>query len=188
MLGQEILDPHGMERAGIEPALGLLPIRTILVHEKITVSARGVLGSGMLFGQLIEPCEVAGYEIHLGTTQYLDDAAAFALIARQNDVTRTLPDGCVSIDGRVCGTYLHGFFDGDAFRHAFLRSSRAALQMDSPVELIAWSELRRQQLDRLADAFADALDLEAVFAMLDLPRYAGQTASQAANWAERRLS
>jgi adenosylcobyric acid synthase len=184
MLGQEIFDPLGMERAGTETALGLLPVRTILAREKITVSARGMLGGGMLFGQPIAPCEVSGYEIHLGTTEYLDDAAAFALIARQSDVTRTLPDGCVSINGRVCGTYLHGIFDGDAFRHAFLRSSRAALQMDAPVELIAWSELRRRQLDRLADAFAEALDLEALFTMVNLPR----CADQIANWAERRLS
>lgn len=187
MLGKEIYDPDGMERAGIEPALGLLPVRTTLAHEKITVPARGMLGCGMLFGQPIEPCEVAGYEIHLGTTEYLDEAAAFAFIARQNDVTQTLPDGCVSIDGRVCGTYLHGLFDGDAFRHSFLRASRAALQMDAPVELIAWSELRRQQLNRLADAVAEVLDLEAVFAMVNLPRCADQAASQDANWAERRL-
>ena len=184
MLGKEILDTHGMERAGIEPALGLLPVRTILTREKITVPARGMFGSHMLFGQPIEPCEVGGYEIHLGTTEYLDEAVAFASIARQNDATRTLPDGCVSIDGRVCGTYLHGIFDGDAFRHAFLRASRAALQMDAPAELIAWSELRRQQLDRLADAVAEALDMDAVFAMLGLPRCPYQTA----NWAERRLS
>jgi divalent metal cation (Fe/Co/Zn/Cd) transporter len=36
----------------------------------------------------------------------------------------------------------------------------------------------------LADAFASALDLEAVFAMLGLPRYANQAADQT----ERRLS
>ena len=52
--------------------------------------------------------------------------------------------------------------------------------MHTPAGLVAWSELRRQQLDMLADAFAGALDLEAVFAMLELPRCADQ--------AERRLS
>ncbi len=180
MLGKEILDPEGMERAGIEPALGLLPVRTIMARDKITVPARGMLGSGALFGQPIDPCEVGGYEIHLGTTEYLDGATAFAFIARQNDGTQTLPDGCVSIDGRICGTYLHGLFDGDAFRHAFLCAAHAALQMDAPAGLVAWSELRRQQLDMLADAFAGALDLEAVFAMLDLPRCVDQ--------AERGLS
>ncbi|MGA3011859.1 MAG: cobyric acid synthase [Terracidiphilus sp.] len=180
MLGKQILDPHGMEHAGSERALGLLPIRTIMAHDKITVSARGMLASGALFGQPIDACEVGGYEIHLGTTEYLDEASPFALITRQNNGTQTLPDGCVSIDGRICGTYLHGLFDGDAFRHAFLRAARAALQLDAPAGLVAWSDLRRQQLDMLADAYTGTLDLTAVFAMLDLPRCADR--------AERRLS
>jgi adenosylcobyric acid synthase len=170
MLGIEILDAHGMERKGTEKALGLLPVRTILAHEKITVPTRGILGSGALFGQLLDPCTVAGYEIHLGTTEYLEGAAPFASIARQSDGAQMLPDGCVSKDGRIFGTYLHGLFDGDAFRHAFLRAAHAARQMDSPAGLVAWSELRRQQLDMLADAFAGALDLDAVFGLLDLSR------------------
>jgi adenosylcobyric acid synthase len=180
MLGKEILDTDEMEHGGTEQALGLLPVRTILARDKITVSARGMLGSDVLFGVLVEPCEVAGYEIHLGTTEYLEGAAPFAYLARQNDGAQTLPDGCVSIDGRICGTYLHGLFDGDAFRHAFLRAARAALQMEAPEGLIAWSELRRQQLDGLTDAFASALDLDAIFDLLDLPRCADQ--------AERRPS
>jgi adenosylcobyric acid synthase len=184
MLGEQILDPHGMESAGTEQALGLLPVRTIMASDKITVPAHGMLSNGGLFGQPTDPCEVAGYEIHLGTTVYLEGARAFAFIARQNDGTQTLPDGCVSIEGRICGTYLHGLFDGDAFRHAFLRAARAVLQMDAPIQLVAWSELRRQELDRLADAFTDALDLEAVFAMLGLPRCANRFADQA----ERRVS
>lgn len=180
MLGEQILDPHNMERAGIEQALNLLPVRTIMALDKITVPARGTLAGSALFGQPIDPCEVGGYEIHLGTTEYLDGAAPFARIARQNNGTQALLDGCVSIDGRICGTYLHGIFDGDDFRHAFLRAARSALQMGAPVGLVAWSELRRQQLDLLADAFAGALDLDAVFAMLDLPRCADP--------AERRVS
>jgi adenosylcobyric acid synthase len=89
-------------------------------------------------------------------------------------------DGCVSQDGRIFGTYLHGIFDQDAFRHAFLRTARAVLQMHIQIELIAWSELRGQQLDLLADAFAGALNLDAIFSMLDLPRSTDQV--------ERRLS
>jgi adenosylcobyric acid synthase len=172
MLGVEILDTDGIEREGVEQGIGLLPVRIIMAHDKITVPARGVLNDSKLFGQTIDCCEVGGYEIHLGTTEYLDGAAAFALIARQNDGAQTLSDGCVSQDGRIFGTYLHGLFDQDAFRHAFLRAARAALEMHPPAELVAWSELRRQQLDRLTDAFASALDLDGVFAMLDLPRCA----------------
>jgi adenosylcobyric acid synthase len=172
MLGKQILDPHGVEHAGDERALGLLHIRTIMERDKVTVPAHGTFAGGKLFGQSIETCEVGGYEIHMGTTEYLDGATVFALIARQNDIGHTFSDGCVSQKGRVFGTYLHGLFDRDAFRHAFLRAAREALEMLPATALVAWSELRRQQLDRLADVFASALDLEAVFSMLDLPHSA----------------
>jgi len=180
MLGKEIVDPEGMERAGTEEALGLLPVRTIMARNKVTVPARGMLGDNSLFGQSIDPCEVSGYEIHLGTTEYLDGAEPFASIVRKGDAAQPLPDGCVSSDGRIFGTYLHGIFDEDAFRHEFLRSSRASLQMSAPEELVAWSERRRQQLDLLADAFGSALNLDAIFAMIGLPRCADR--------AERRPS
>ena len=108
----------------------------------------------------------------MGTTEYLDGAEPFAFIARQGDAAHTVPDGCVSADGRVFGSYLHGLFDHDSFRHEFLRCSRAALQMSAPQELVAWSERRRQQLDLLADAFGSALDLDAIFRVTGLPRRA----------------
>lgn len=169
MLGKDIVDPHGMERAGTRQALGLLPVRTIMAPDKATIPARGVLDRSLLFGQPTDCCEVHGYEIHLGTTEYLDAAAPFASIVRNGNGTLKLADGCVSKDQRIFGTYLHGIFDEDGFRHAFLRASRAALQMPAPVELIAWSERRRQQLNLLADAFGNALDLGAVFGMVGLP-------------------
>jgi len=169
MLGNDILDPHGMERAGTRPALGMLPVRTTMARDKITVPARGTLTGGSLFGQGADCEEAQGYEIHLGTTEYLDGSIPFASIVRRGDTSQTLSDGCVSNDRRTFGTYLHGIFDGDAFRHTFLRASRTALRMSRPTELIAWSERRRQQLDLLADAFGNALDLDAVFEIIGLP-------------------
>jgi adenosylcobyric acid synthase len=169
MLGKDILDPHEMERAGTRPALGLLPVRTIMARDKITVPVRGTLTRGSLFGQATDRNEVQGYEIHLGTTEYLDGSIPFASIVRRGSASQTLSDGCVSMDRRTFGTYLHGIFDEDAFRHAFLRASRAALQMPAPLELIPWSERRGQQLDLLADVFGNALDLNAVFEMIGLP-------------------
>lgn len=184
MLGEEIHDPHGMECTGTERALGLLPMRTIMACDKVTVPARGTLVNGSLFGQAIagetkDSYKVHGYEIHLGTTEYMDGASPFASItrssigrqsdARQCDTPQTLFDGCISEDQRTFGTYLHGLFDHDGFRHAFLRASRAALQMRAPAELVSWSEQRRKKLDLLADAFGGALDLNAIFGMVGLP-------------------
>ena len=174
MLGKQLFDPSGMERMGTEEALGLLPITTIMARDKVTVPACGMLGDDLLFGQPIDPCEVSGYEIHMGTTEYFDEAKPFASIVRQNDGSQAFADGCVSKDGRIFGTYLHGLFDHDAFRHAFLRASRASLQMLAPTELLAWSERRGQQLDLLADAFGSALDLDAIFEMIGLLFRAGE--------------
>jgi adenosylcobyric acid synthase len=180
MLGHAILDPLGLERAGSEVSLCLLPVRTIMERDKVTVPARGRLFGKSLFGQKADQHEFCGYEIHLGTTEYLDGAEPFAFITRQGDAAQSVPDGCVSADGRVFGSYLHGLFDHDSFRHEFLRCSRAALQMSAPQELVAWSERRRQQLDLLADAFGNALDLDAIFRVTGLPRRAGcKTLAQA---------
>ena len=99
MLGKEIFDPEGLERAGSEVALGLLPVRTIMERDKVTVPARGMARRCTLFGQKIDQHEFCGYEIHLGTTEYLDGAEPFASIARQGDAARTVPDGCVSAEG-----------------------------------------------------------------------------------------
>ena len=59
--------------------------------------------------------ELTGYEIHLGITAGADCARPALVIAGR-------PDGAVSGDGRVFGTYLHGLFDNGAFRAAWLES------------------------------------------------------------------
>ncbi|MET0358051.1 MAG: cobyric acid synthase CobQ, partial [Pararhizobium sp.] len=56
-----------------------------------------------------------GYEIHLGKTAGPDCARPPVLIGDR-------PDGALSPDGRVMGTYLHGLFGSDAYRAALLRS------------------------------------------------------------------
>lgn len=176
MLGGEILDPQGLEGSSGEQGLNMLPIRTTLDLEKITVSARGTIRQHELFGRT--ECAVHGYEIHLGQTEYLSGASSFADIRRGPSPERSLQDGCVSPSGRIFGTYLHGIFDGDSFRHLFLRSVRARAGLSAPEDLASWSACRQAQLDLLADEFGNALDLSGIFALLRLPQ-AGQAKSAA---------
>ena len=69
------------------------------------------------------------------------------------------PEGAISADGRIEGTYLHGVFGSDAFRHWWLQSfgvtARSNLSYDKVVE---------EELDRLADGLELALDVDALFA------------------------
>jgi len=169
MLGHEILDPRGIEDGGDERGLGLLPLRTTMTASKITVPVRGRLGAASLFGVGVGQRDLCGYEIHMGISEYLSGAAAFAEIQRTAASAEKIPDGCVSANGRVFGTYLHGMFDDDPFRHAFLAAARTALGLPEAHEFLGWRKHREEQLDRLTDAFARALDLPAIFGLLNLP-------------------
>jgi adenosylcobyric acid synthase len=171
MLGQEILDPCEAEQGGNERGLGFLPIRTTMAAEKITVPAHGAPIAPHMFGIGIGQCDFNGYEIHMGATEYLPGAIEFARI-RRNGGPEEIPDGCVSADGRVFGTYLHGMFDDDPIRHAFLAAARTALGLPEVREFFGWRKHRETQLGRLADTFAGALDLEAIFGLLNLPSFA----------------
>ncbi len=169
MLGVAIDDPHGVEMGGTEQALGLLPIRTVMNSEKITREAAGELIVPRLFGQALQCAHLEGYEIHVGETDYLEQAVPFSRITRKGESSHGLLDGCVSSDGRVAGTYLHGIFHQDAFRHAFLRAARTAHSL-APAAMLGWKQLRECELDRLAEAVSNSVDLSRVLDLVGLKR------------------
>ncbi|WP_112320803.1 cobyric acid synthase [Oceanibium sediminis] len=108
MLGTRISDPDGIEGPpGDTPGLGLLEIETVMRPNKhLTRVAARHAASGL---------QVTGYEIHIGQSDGPDRARPFATIDGR-------PEGAISVDGRVTGTYLHGLFGADAFRAAFLEA------------------------------------------------------------------
>ena len=70
----------------------------------------------------------------------------------------------MSEDGRVVGTYLHGVFNGDGFRHAFLGAARAYRGLAPVAGMTDWKGMREASLERLADAVEEALDIPTLFA------------------------
>ena len=165
MLGEQIIDPHGMEHTGTTQGLGLLPIHTTMQPSKITRISSGHLISPQLFGVPVASSPLSGYEIHIGETHYLNGGQPFAQIGSR-------ADGCVSSNGHIFGTYLHGLFDDDAFRHAFIIAAREVHQLHPAASFANWKQKREQSLDRLADAVRSAVDMEAIFAWAGLT-YAG---------------
>jgi adenosylcobyric acid synthase len=161
MLGVAIEDPQGIENQG-EPcsrtALGLLPVRTVLRAEKIVRRVRGSLRRSFFCNDSAPPVHCEGYEIHVGETFYETEARPLADIERQG-LIEAVPDGAVSESGRVFGTYVHGFFDNDDFRHAFIRAARAAVDL-APAEKYARVGAEREaRIDRLADHLKKSLDM-----------------------------
>ncbi len=132
MLGGAIEDPEGVE--GAADGLRMLDVHTEFERDKSTrhASAR--------FAELPEPwaaltgLAVSGYEIRHGRTRAGDGTAA------------VLGSDLGFANGRALGVYLHGLFEDPAFVRALLG--------------VAPQRSLDEELDLLADAVADHLDIE----------------------------
>ncbi|PDT54750.1 MULTISPECIES: cobyric acid synthase [Sinorhizobium] len=108
MLGLRVTDPLGIEGSDRDIAgLGLLSVETEMAPEKTVRNSRA--------WSLEHDVALDGYEIHLGKTVGADCERAPVTIDDR-------PDGAMSPDRRVMGTYLHGLFGSDAYRAALLKS------------------------------------------------------------------
>jgi adenosylcobyric acid synthase len=157
MLGQELTDPGGIERRGRMQGLGLLPISTTMQAQKVTRLCSGSLNVESLFGQAVRGDHVSGYEIHVGKTVYLEQAEPFATLSSGEQ------DGCISGDRHILGTYLHGLFEDDCFRHQFVTAARSFHKLASSTVLTPWKAQREDSLDRLAREVGRSLDMRRIF-------------------------
>ena len=158
MLGEELADPEGTE--GGTPrtlrGLGLLPIRTRFNAGKRRTRTGAVVCAAPFAGAALE-----GYEIHTGSTEIRGEP--FCTLA---DGT---PEGCVQ--GNVFGTYLHGLFDtGELTRQLvdFL-CLRKGISPEHTA-LLPMERYRQQQFDLLAAGVRRALDMDAIYAAMELER------------------
>ncbi|MEM1345436.1 MAG: cobyric acid synthase [Pseudomonadota bacterium] len=144
MLGKSVADPEGIEGPpGTTPGLGLLEVATAMHPEKRLARIQGRhLASGK---------DIEGYEIHIGTTDGPDRARPFLEIEGR-------PEGAISADGRVMGTYVHGLFQSDSFRAAFLAGfgATSSLAYEASVETA---------LDALADHLEEHADVDGLLAL-----------------------
>ncbi len=151
ILGKEIVDSGIEDTVGTIPGLGLLDAVTRFdLYEKRTVQVKKrVTGNGPILGK-IRGQEVSGYEIHMGVTRPEGDAA-FG------------DDGAVAGNGLVIGTYLHGIFENENFRNAFLDYlySHRNLARDR-------SAPEGKGFDELASAVEGELDMRRVWQMIGL--------------------
>jgi len=150
MLGLSIEDPSGVESAGnprTMEGLGALSIRTIMRGEKTVRRAKGP--------------SFHGYEIHMGETLYQSGAQPFAQIEREGD-SHQVDDGAVESTGRVWGTYVHGIFDDDAFRHAFIDHARDRCGLAPAAARVDVTAERERRINRWADHLRQSLDMDLI--------------------------
>lgn len=154
MLGQSLLDPEGVE---VEPGtqavgLGLLPMETIFAGNKRTVQVQGTVQATVGPLAALQGTPIRGYEIHMGRSRLLDPSALS--LSHIGSPDNWHADGTLAADGCIWGTYLHGLFDNDALRHAWLAS-------------LGWQGLgqtfdRQMAYNRLANHVRSHLDMSAL--------------------------
>ncbi|MES2185563.1 MAG: cobyric acid synthase [Pseudomonadota bacterium] len=123
MLGEALIDPHGIDGNG--PGLGLLPLVTTFAPDK-TVRATATRFRNLAAPwQALSQAAWQGYEIHHGQT------ALHPAMAAAGDVGRAvLPDGLGwqgGTHGQVLGLYLHGLFESPAVLQALFGADAPTL-------------------------------------------------------------
>jgi adenosylcobyric acid synthase len=144
MLGRAINDADGIEgEARSAQGLSLLDVETTLSGEKRLEKVEGETWDGAAF---------TGYEMHMGMTEGRDRTRPFAKLGGE-------PEGAMSANGHVMGTYIHGLFADDRQRAAWLKrlgASEAAIAYDSLID---------ETLDKLAAHLAAHIDLDKLLAI-----------------------
>ncbi|HEV8064235.1 MAG TPA: cobyric acid synthase [Acidimicrobiales bacterium] len=152
MMGATIDDSFESRRGQVE-GLALLPVVTTFEPAKLTRPRRGnALGQA-----------VSGYEIRQGRPR---PAAGVTPFAQLQDELGEEPEGAWLEGDRLAGTSLHGLFESDAFRRAYLSvvsGRRGKAFVAGPT---GFAEAREAQIDALADVLDAHLDLEAVFKLI----------------------
>lgn len=166
MLGEEIIDPDGVERKGAVKGMGLLPVRTVFEPQKTRTRVTGRFQnmSGILscFNQV----EIEGYEIHMGTTSFTGEGRNILTL---KEVVQG--EGC-KLDGaakeNVCGCYVHGVFDRPEAAEAFTRVllEQKGLKPDA-VRAVNLSVYKEEQYDKLAEVIRENLDMKAIYEILE---------------------
>jgi adenosylcobyric acid synthase len=164
MLGLSIEDSLGVENQGtpiLRNGLDLLPVRTVLRRDKTVRHVHGFLRRDLFGVGLLAKVPFEGYEIHVGETWVESGASPLADIFGQANVD-SAPDGAIAGSGRVFGTYVHGFFDQDEFRHAFIEAARAGVDLTPATEWAQVAAQRQARIDRLASHLRKSLDMNLV--------------------------
>ena len=126
MLGEALIDPHGIEplALGNTPGLGLLPLVTVFAERKTVCHTSTSFAELTGCWAALSGVRVTGYEIHHGQTVQHPDMAAQGLIARE-----VMPGlAWQNAAGNVLGCYVHGLFEQPAVLRALFGSSAPTLE------------------------------------------------------------
>ncbi|MCR1934802.1 cobyric acid synthase [Clostridium tepidum] len=162
VLGSKIKDPYKVETdLGEIDGLNLLDMETTFEKEKVTTR---------VFAKILDEGienTVYGYEIHMGISKYGKDAAPLFKIYDKNGEKVDYFDGAINRKGNVMGTYIHGVFDGVAFREKIINELRVKKDLNKKKSKV-YEHMREKELDKLADIVRQSLDMEKIYSIIGI--------------------
>ena len=156
MMGEQILDPEGVEAGGEMRGMGLLPIATELKPEKVRCQIKGTINQTKGIFEDFSGLDFEGYEIHMGQSVRTDSHGEKE---ERVMVTGTNKD--------VYGTYVHGIFDKGAIAQALVNSlaerKNIVLEQETSMD---YREYKETQYEKLADILSKYLNMEEIYGLL----------------------
>jgi len=175
MLGETIADPEGVEEGGTLKGIGLLPVATQLVKEKVRCQVKGRVNEleGILLP--LSGLEYSGYEIHMGLTKRTEQEEARTEHERKRPehVEKQPEHGKITevvVSGKnknVYGTYVHGIFDKGETAAALVRAlaEKKGIRTENGT-IEDYQSFKEKQYDRLAETLREYLDMKEIYGML----------------------
>lgn len=163
IMGEELSDPHGVERGGSLKGMGLLPMTTVFAQEKTRTRVRGVFGKVRGDLSLLSGIDLEGYEIHMGNSICAEGTALTQITETGND---SKWDG--SQNGNCYGTYVHGIFDEEGVAKTVISTllEKKGISSDNVVSLDR-NAYKEKQYNILAKTLRENLNMERIYDILE---------------------
>lgn len=170
MLGLELKDPDGVE-GPIESmeGLGLLPMITTMTKDKLTHQVSFYTVNLDFLGGHFSAQHMKGYEIHMGRTEFTEPLGhLFTIKSRSQDQVHIV-DGGLSGSQLIMGTYIHGVFDNDEFRHFILDQMRLIKGLNPIQRSFNYFAHKEEAYNRLASIVESHLDMDYINSLFEEP-------------------
>ncbi|WP_018247677.1 cobyric acid synthase [Orenia marismortui] len=169
ILGKRLLDPNLTEGNIREiKGLALLDVETTFSQNKLTHQTEAIVEGKEGFLKSLTEKELEAYEIHAGDSRLGSEANPMFKITSRSEEEIDIMEGACSQDGLVWGTYLHGIFDNDSFRRAFINQLRRKKGLDElKKESTVSKERLEESYDQLAQIVRENIDLKLIYDILE---------------------
>lgn len=140
MMGEEVSDPYGVESdMAVLPGLRLLPIKTTLTKEKVTLQQE--------FYYRNHKIVCTGYEIHMGETTTSNPSPFLKLKDKEEGYWK---------NKNCWGSYMHGILDNQIVIDELLEKT-------STVNVQSYQTFKEENYDKMATLLRENLDMNLIY-------------------------